>query len=165
MRRAWIQPVLLPGEGPASFLHYLHTPVGRGPAETPSSSPARRPLTCNTSALIMNHHLINIVRAASLTPQEEKQGRPLETSILPLSIAYCAITAPGLQSHLAPWEGKKRGEKKGENKLKKGEKRGQKRFFLLLAPLLPSGPHGPTEGYLPPIYPWTQRDQDHEPQG
>lgn len=95
--RTSIPPLLKPRSG--EVLQHKNT----------SSCTARRPLTRSTSALIMNHHLINIVSAASWTPWEEKQGRkPLETSVLPLSIAPCAITAHGLRSCATPW-GKKMG--------------------------------------------------------
>lgn len=92
----------------------------------------------------MNHHLINVVSAASLTPWEEKQGRkPLETSVLPLSIAPCAITAQGLRSCATPW-GKKNG-----NESKTGKGRGKKAHFSLWllyyyqVPFVPAEDHPP----------------------
>lgn len=52
-------------------------------------------LSCNTSTII-NHHLINKVRAASSAPQEEKQRQAFgNPPVLELSIAPSAIKPQG----------------------------------------------------------------------
>lgn len=127
----------------------------------PWSCLARRPLTCNTSAFIMNYHLINNLRAASATPYKGKQGRPSETSILLVLIAHCAITAPGLCGDLAPWGEMVKKGGKNQKKLKRGGGKLISVPWLLYYHEVPMAMLKANNHTCL----WTQREQDPERQG